>query len=68
VRPQSFLELGTNVVPGERKYNDYMFPPGYGPGQGGGAVVTNFGNGRPGWDSWPGRSSWTTWGPGFSGW
>ena len=69
VQPRSFLDAGTNVVPGERKFTDYMFTPGYGPGQGGGAVVTNFGNGRPGWADGPGSSSsWTTWGPGYSGW
>jgi hypothetical protein len=54
VQPQSFLDAGTNVVPGERKFTDYAFPPGYGPGSVPGGVVTNYGNGRPGWDIWPG--------------
>jgi hypothetical protein len=65
VQPRSFLDAGTGVVPGERKFLDYAFPVGSGPGQGGPAAVTNFGNGRPGWDSWP---SYNVNGPGWSGW
>jgi hypothetical protein len=65
VAPRDFLDAGTNVVPGERKFLDYAFPPGYGPGSTPGGVVTNFGNGRPGWDTWP---SYNSSGPGFSGW
>jgi hypothetical protein len=29
VPPRSFLDAGTYVVPGERKFMDYAFPPGY---------------------------------------
>ena len=29
VPPRSFLDAGTEVLPGERKFNDYAFPPGY---------------------------------------
>ena len=29
VRPRSFLDGGTEVVPGERKFTDYAFPPTY---------------------------------------
>ena len=31
VRPRSFLDGGTEVFPGERKFTDYAFPPGYSP-------------------------------------
>jgi hypothetical protein len=31
VQPRSFLDPGTEVLPGERKYNDYAIPPGYSP-------------------------------------
>ena len=65
VQPRDFLDAGTEVLPGERKFLDYAFPPGSGPGQGGPAVVTTFGNGRPGWDRWP---SFNPYGPGWSGW
>lgn len=40
VRQRSYLDAGTEVLPGERKFNDYAFPPNYsvlesalGPGQ-----------------------------------
>lgn len=29
VRPRSYLDGGTQVVPGERKFSDYAFPPTY---------------------------------------
>ena len=29
VEPRSFLDPGTEVLPGERKFTDYAFPPGY---------------------------------------
>jgi hypothetical protein len=29
VRPRSYLDAGTEVLPGERKYTDYAIPPGY---------------------------------------
>jgi hypothetical protein len=28
-RPRSYLDAGTEVLPGERKYNDYAIPYGY---------------------------------------
>lgn len=31
VRPRSFLDAGTEVLPGERKFTDYVRPPGYSP-------------------------------------
>ena len=39
VRKRSYLDAGTDVLPGDRKFNDYVYPPGYnaldvlGPGQ-----------------------------------
>lgn len=29
VRPRSFLDGGTQVIPGERKFTDYAYPTGY---------------------------------------
>jgi len=29
VRPRSYLDAGTEVIPGERKFTDYAFPPTY---------------------------------------
>lgn len=29
VRRRSYLDAGTEVLPGERKFTDYVFPPGY---------------------------------------
>jgi hypothetical protein len=31
VRSRSFLDGGTEVLPGERKFTDYAIPPGYSP-------------------------------------
>jgi hypothetical protein len=31
VQPRSFLDAGTDVLPGERKFTDYALPPGYSP-------------------------------------
>src|SRR5947207_8489732 len=31
VERRSFLDAGTEVLPGERKFTDYAFPPGYSP-------------------------------------
>jgi hypothetical protein len=31
VQRRSFLDAGTEVLPGERKFNDYAFPPYYSP-------------------------------------
>jgi hypothetical protein len=33
VTPRSFLDPGTEVLPGERKFMDYAFPPSYSPTQ-----------------------------------
>ena len=33
VAPRSFLDAGTEVLPGERKFTDYAFPPTYYPMQ-----------------------------------
>jgi hypothetical protein len=48
VAPRSFLDAGTEVQPGERKFMDYADPPGYQPYN----VVTNIG-GRVGWHRSP---------------
>jgi hypothetical protein len=48
VAPRSFLDAGTEVLPGERKFTDYAFPPTYHPLN----VVTNVG-GRVGWHRSP---------------
>jgi hypothetical protein len=48
VAPRSFLDAGTEVLPGERKFTDYAFPPNYTPM----GVVTNTG-GKVGWDRSP---------------
>jgi hypothetical protein len=48
VTPRSFLDAGTEVLPGERKFTDYAFPPTYTPL----GVVTNTG-GRVGWHNSP---------------
>jgi len=46
VAPRSFLDPGTEVLPGDRKFTDYAFPVGpYSTPQ---SVVTNIG-GRVGW-------------------
>jgi hypothetical protein len=31
VQPRSFLDPGPEILPGERKFNDYAIPPGYSP-------------------------------------
>jgi hypothetical protein len=48
VAPRSFLDAGTEVLPGERKFTDYAFPPTHTPL----GVVTNVG-GRVGWHRSP---------------
>jgi hypothetical protein len=48
VAPRSFLDAGTEVVPGERKFTDYAFPPNYHPM----GSISNVG-GRVGWDRSP---------------
>jgi len=48
VAPRSFLDAGTEVLPGERKFTDYAFPPTHNPLD----VVQNTG-GRVGWHRSP---------------
>lgn len=48
VVPRSYLDAGTEVLPGERKFTDYAFPPTHDPY----GVVTNTG-GRVGWHRSP---------------
>jgi hypothetical protein len=48
VERRSFLDAGTEVRPGDRKFLDYAFPPLHQPTD----VVTNTG-GRTGWHNWP---------------
>jgi hypothetical protein len=48
VVPRSFLDAGTEVLPGERKFTDYAFPPTHNPLD----VVQNTG-GRVGWHRSP---------------
>jgi hypothetical protein len=48
VVPRSFLDAGTEVLPGERKFTDYAFPPTHNPFD----VVQNTG-GRVGWHRSP---------------
>jgi hypothetical protein len=48
VAPRSFLDAGTEVLPGERKFTDYAYPPNYFPM----GTVTNTG-GKVGWDPSP---------------
>ena len=62
VVPRSFLDAGTEVKPGERKFTDYAYPPNY-PGAAG--VVTNIG-GRVGWDRSPMMQPFQL--PGFGSW
>jgi hypothetical protein len=33
VQKRSFLDAGTEVLPGQRKFTDYAYPPGYSPTQ-----------------------------------
>jgi hypothetical protein len=50
VQRRSFLDAGTEVLPGDRKFTDYALPPGYSPtsvidhrgGRGGGALPGAF--------------------------
>lgn len=51
VAPRSFLDAGTEVRPGDRKFTDYAFPPSDNGGIGISAV-TNTG-GKVGWDRSP---------------
>jgi hypothetical protein len=62
VVPRSFLDAGTEVKPGDRKFTDYAFPPGYTSATG---TVTNTG-GKVGWDREPFMQPFQL--PGFSPW
>src|SRR5262245_19299025 len=62
VAPRSFLDAGTEVRPGDRKFTDYAFPPGY---SGATGVVTNTG-GKVGWDREPFMQPFQL--PGFTPW
>lgn len=62
VAPRSFLDAGTEVLPGERKFTDYAFPPGWAGATG---PVTNTG-GKVGWDREPFMQPFQL--PGFSPW
>jgi hypothetical protein len=63
VAPRSFLDAGTEVKPGERKFTDYAFPPGNaGLGI---SAVTNTG-GKVGWATdpfipWPQLGGFNRW-------
>jgi hypothetical protein len=63
VQQRSFLDGGTEVLPGERKYTDYVFPPGYSPT----SVIDNTGMGQrsplPGPFDLPGRDNPYPWWP-----
>jgi hypothetical protein len=62
VGPRSFLDAGTEVKPGDRKFTDYAFPPGF---QGSSGYVTNIG-GKVGWDRSPFMQPFQL--PGFGAW
>jgi hypothetical protein len=49
VRPRSYLDAGTEVLPGERKFNDYAIPPGYSPMRVLAGPATPAGPQNPGW-------------------
>jgi hypothetical protein len=51
VAPRSFLDAGTEVLPGERKFTDYAFPPSGNAGIGINAVTST--GGKVGWDRSP---------------
>jgi hypothetical protein len=51
VAPRSFLDAGTEVLPGERKFTDYAFPPSGNGGIGINAVTST--GGKVGWDRSP---------------
>ncbi len=64
VAPRSFLDAGTEVLPGERKFTDYAFPASGNAGIGI-TAVTNTG-GRVGWARDPLMQPFQL--PGFSPW
>jgi hypothetical protein len=49
VTRRSWLDAGTEVVPGERKFTDYAFPPGYSYGK---HIDPQYMNRRPVGDQW----------------
>ncbi len=49
VTRRSWLDAGTEVVPGERKFTDYAFPPGYSYGQ---QIDRLYSSRRPLGDQW----------------
>ncbi|CAN5363512.1 hypothetical protein BH10PSE11_BH10PSE11_36370 [soil metagenome] len=49
VTRRSWLDAGTEVVPGERKFTDYAFPPGYSYGQ---QIDRQYTSRRPLGDQW----------------
>ena len=51
VAPRSFLDAGTEVRPGDRKFTDYAFPPSGNGGIGVNAVTST--GGKVGWDTNP---------------
>lgn len=63
VQRRSFLDAGTEVLPGERKYTDYVYPPGYSPT----SVIDNTGAGSrsplPGPFDLPGKNNPYPWLP-----
>jgi hypothetical protein len=62
VAPRSFLDAGTEVLPGERKFSDYAYPPGW---SGSTGQVANTG-GKVGWDREPFMQPFQL--PGFTPW
>jgi hypothetical protein len=50
VQRRSFLDAGTEVIPGDRKFTDYAIPPGYSPT----AVIDHRAGGRIGGGALPG--------------
>ncbi len=50
VQRRSFLDAGTEVIPGDRKFTDYAIPPGFSPT----AVVDHRAGGRIGGGALPG--------------
>jgi hypothetical protein len=63
VQRRSFLDGGTEVLPGDRKYTDYVYPPGYSPT----SVIDNTGMGHrhplPGPYDLPGNNNPYPWSP-----
>ena len=58
VERRSFLDAGTVVAPGQRKFTDYAYPPGYSPTQ-----VIDYTTGNPSRGPLPGPFQLPFWGP-----